>query len=198
MGHERVGQWRWHARWGPAAAVVLVLTVAGGAACGGGGDDPAEGEESASTTTSTTPESTSTTLSPTQEVEEAFLAFDAMMDRLRESPNPDDPEIAQRASGETLAGITDATTTLHTTGFTMRFGERDSVQILSVGFVDRATALVRECTVEDLTEVNAAGETNGPFVRTYWTEWTMVKVGEAWLADSSDGIDEREGEHPCE
>ena len=194
MGRNRVGQRR------VAAAVVLAVAVVGVAACGGsgGGGDPAEGEESRSSTTTASPESTTTTLSPTQEVEEAFLAFSAMMDRLRQSPDPDDPEIAQRASGETLAGITDAQTTLQTTGFSARFGERSSVQILSVRFLDPATALVRECKVEDLTEVNAAGEANGPFVRTYWTEWTLIKVGEAWIADSSDGIERREGEHPCE
>lgn len=196
MSRNRVGRGR--GCW--AAAAALVVAGAGVAACSGGdGGDSAEGEESRSPTTAAeAPETTSTTLSPTQEVEEAFLAFDAMTHRLRESPDPEDPEIAQRASGETLAGITDATTTLQTTGFTMRFGERDSVQILSVTLVDPATAVVHECTVEDLTEVNAAGETNGPFIRTFWTEWTLVKAGDAWLVDSSDGIERREGEHPCE
>lgn len=196
MGHTRAEQVHRHARWGRAAAVALVLTVAGGTACGGGGDS-AEGEESGATTTST-PESTTTTLSPTQEVEEAFLAFSAMVDRLREAPDPNDPEIAQRTSGETLAGITDAQTTLQTTGVSARFGEQSSVQVLSVTLVDPTTALVRECKVEDLTEVNPAGETNGPFVRTYWTEWTLLRVGEAWLADSSEGIERRDGVHPCE
>ena len=182
-------------RWRGGAAALAVASI-GLVSCGGGGDDPAEGEESASTTVA--PESTSTTLTPTQEVEEAFLAFNAMMDRLREAPDPDDPEIAQRASGETLVGITDAATTMQTTGFSARFGERDSVDVLSVTLVDPATAIVRDCQVEDLTEVNAEGETNGPFVRTFWTEWTLIKVDDAWLVDSGNGVERREGVHPCE
>lgn len=183
-------------RWRSASAAVLVA-VAAVTWCGGG-DDGGEPDESASETTATSVESTTTTLSPTQEVEAAFLAYNTMTDRLREAPDPEDPEIAQRASGETLAGLIDALTTLQTTGFSARFGERDSVEVLSVTLVDANTALVRDCQVEDLTEVNAAGETNGPFVRTFWTEWTLIKVDDVWLVDSSDGIERREGEHPCE
>lgn len=183
-------------RWRGAAAAVLV-SVGAVTSCGGG-DDGGEPDESASETTATSVESTTTTLSPTQEVEAAFLAYNTMTDRLREAPDPKDPEIAQRASGETLAGLIDAQTTLQTTGFSARFGERDSVQVLSVTLVDPDTALVRDCQVEDLTEVNAAGETNGPFVRTFWTEWTLIKVDDAWLVDSSNGIERRDGEHPCE
>lgn len=182
------------------ALIATLIAVGGMAACGGGGGDGNQDDrdESGSEAAQTTVEPTTTSLSATQEVEAAFLAFNSMMDRLREAPDPDDPEIAQRASGETLAGIVDAQTTLQTTGFSARFGERDSVEVLSVTLVDADTALVRDCQVEELTEVNASGEQNGPFVHTFWTEWTLIKDGAAWLVDSSDGLERREGEHPCE
>lgn len=182
------------------SALIATLIAFGGMAACGGGDDDSQGERdrSGSESTETSVEPTTTSLSITHEVEAAFLAFNSMMDRLREAPDPEDPEIAQRASGETLAGIVDAQTTLQTTGFSARFGERDSVEVLSVTLVDADTALVRDCQVEELTEVNASGEQNGPFVHTFWTEWTLIRDGAAWLVDSSDGLERREGEHPCE
>ena len=183
-------------RWSYIVAALVAAPLL--TACGGGGDDPPADGAAAAEESSTTAEQPTTTLDTYGEVRAAFLAFNSMTDRLRESPNPDDPEIAQRASGETLAGLTDAQTTLQTTGFSARFGARDSVEILSVNLIDASTAVLRDCQVEDLTEVDPSGQTNGPFVRTFWTEYTLIKVGEAWMVDSSDGIERREGEHPCE
>ena len=50
-----------------------------------------------------TSDRTTTTVSPESEVETAYLAFWDMAVRLAGSPDPNDPEIAQRASGDALA-----------------------------------------------------------------------------------------------
>ena len=181
-------------RWRGSAAALAVACI-GLASCGGGGDDPAEGEESAST--SAAPEPTSTTLSPTQEVEAAFLAFDAMTLRLRAAPDPDDPEIAQRASGDVLAGISQSQTTQLTAGLRAEFGARQSIQLLDVSMVDSNTATVLGCAVDDRTEITPTGA-KGPFVETYWTEWTLVKVDGVWFVDHASPIERRDGEQPCE
>ena len=193
MGRIRVGQRRF------VAAAMLAVAVGGVAACGGsgGGGDPAEGEESRSSTTTASPESTTTTLSPTQEVEEAFLAFKAMLQRLAQSPNPDDPEIVQRATGDTLAGVRQFQTTLQTLGHRAEYGARQATHILAVSTVDAATVTLRECTVDDRTEITPTG-TIGPVLETYWTEWTLREVDGTWFVDGSEAIDMRQGEQPCE
>lgn len=182
-------------RWRSAAAAVLVAV--GAVASCGGGDDGGEPDESAAETTAPSVESTTTTLSPTQEVETAFLAFDAMTLRLRATPSPDDPEIAQRASGETLAGIRRSQTTQHTAGLRVEFGERQATHVLEVSMVDSGTATLLGCTVDDRTEITPSG-TKGPFLETYWTEWTLLKVDGTWFVDSATPVDRREGEQPCE
>lgn len=196
MGQRNGGRWQM-----AAAALVLVSSVGAVASCGGD-DSPAGGSERSdrdeqSETTAAPDGATSTTLSPTQEVEQAFIAFNLMVERLAQAPNPDDPEIAQRASGETLAGIVDSQTTLQTTGVRAEYGERQATEVLGVTIVDESTALVSECTIEDLLEVGPS-ETRGPFVTTFWTEWTVRRVDDAWFVDSFERIGEQAGEHPCE
>jgi hypothetical protein len=174
--------------------VIAALLAAG---CGGGGDEDEETGDRPSDATSTTVEATTTTLSVTEEVEAAFLAFNDMVTRLVQAPNPDDPEIAQRASGETLAGVTDSQTTLQTSGYRIEFGDRKSTEVIDVTLIDAGRATVLECSVDDRIEITPS-ESNGPFVQTYWTEWTLLLVDGVWLVDSSIGIERREGEHPCE
>jgi len=178
---------------------MLVVAVGGVAACGGsgGGGDPGEGKESRSSTTAASPESTTTTLSPTQEVEEAFLAFNRMLLRLALSPNPDDPEIVQRASGDSLAGVVDFQTTLQTTGQRVEYGARRATHVLDVSMVDAVTATVLDCTVDDRTEITSSGA-SGPFLETYWTEWTLRQVDGAWFVDSGNPVEMQQGEQPCQ
>ena len=168
------------------------MVVAG---CGDGEGDDDGGGSSSDGSTTTTVASTTTTLSESEEVEAAFLAFDAMLDRLREAPDPDDPEIAQRASGEALASITDAQTTMYTLGETAVFGGRHATHVLGVE-VEGDVAVVHDCSVEDRT-VNTPSGPDGPFLTTYWTDWTLVRVNGAWLVDHSVGVRRIEGERPC-
>lgn len=179
------------------SVLVVAATMVVAGCGGGGGDDDDGGGSSPDDSTATTAESTTTTLSETEEVEAAFLAFDAMYTRLRESPNPDDPELAERASGETLAGITDSQTTMRTLGETAVFGERQATHVLGVEFPEPETAVVRECTVEDRT-VNTRTGPDGPFLATYWTDWTLLRVDGIWMVDHSKAIRRAEGEHSCE
>lgn len=177
-----------------------VLAVAGvliAATIGACSADAEPDEVDADDATSTTVEATSTTLSETEQVEAAFLAFNDMSDRLAADPDPTDPEIVARTSGEVRAGITDSLTTFETLGYRTEFGERDSVNVLEVRFDDAATAKVLECSVEDRMEITPAG-TSGPFLETYWTEWTLLAVNGEWIVDRGDPVDMREGEHPCE
>ncbi len=165
---------------------MAAVVVAG---CGGGEGDDDGGGSSSDDSTTTTVASTTTTLSESEEVEAAFLAFDAMLHRLRESPNPDDPEIAERASGETLAGITDSQTTMRTLGETAVFGERDAIHVLEVEFDDADDGdWCSSARVEDMTTMTRRRARSVPFVTTYWTEWTLVRVDGTWMVDHSRGI----------
>jgi hypothetical protein len=80
---------------GAAVALLLVGIVYAALSLRSGSSD--DGRRGGSATSLAT---TSTTLSPEADVEQAYAAFDAMLARLNPAPNPDDPEIAKRTTGE--------------------------------------------------------------------------------------------------
>lgn len=178
-------------------AVSVCAALLGGCSGDAGGEEPDREGAGPRETTTVPVESSTTTLTETGEVRAAFEAYSLMMDRLVQSPNPDDPEIPQRASGNTLAGIIDHQRTIQTLGVTARFGDRQAMTILSAVITSPGTATVRECRVEDMTEVHQSGETLGPFLETYWTEYTLLEVDGVWRVDSSRAIERKEGEQPC-
>jgi hypothetical protein len=137
---------------GRLVAIVLVGLLAAG--CGGGDDD------SSPDTSRRAPDSSSSTAPPTtrsaeSEVEEAYLAYSEMFMRLLGTPNPDDPEITQRAVGEAATSLTDNLTTLESLGRAVRFGESYRYRLLSVD-ISAERAVARECVVDDATVIEVA------------------------------------------
>jgi hypothetical protein len=182
---------------------VLGVMVAGAivaslAACGNRGSGDAATTTTPATSAPTAHPTTSTTLDPATEVEQAYLAFDAMYTRLREDPNPDDSEIAVRTTGHTKDALISSQTTAKTLGERAIFGPEGRVEVVRVDLVDGDTAIVRSCVVENLTITNPAGGKHGPEIGTYWTEYTLSRVTGSWKVSSSEAIRKQDGQQPCE
>jgi hypothetical protein len=155
-------------------------------------------------TTTTSPPSmpaadptTSTTLDPATEVEQAYLAFENMFTRLRASPDPEDPEIGQRTTGQTKNGIINSQTTMATARERVTFGDRQAVHVLGVEFNENDLAVVQSCAVEDITVTNAAGSEQRTLA-TYWTDYLLSRIDGEWLVGSSEAIKKVEGERSCD
>src|SRR3954469_6169110 len=96
---------------------VVVVVVVLAAACSSGGGGSAGG--TTTTTTSTTVPTTSTT-TVEDAVREAYLAYWKMIDRLAAAPDPNDPELADRAVDPILSNARDVLTSQRTRGETTR------------------------------------------------------------------------------
>jgi hypothetical protein len=164
------------------ACAVLVLT---GATCSGDDDDTADD-------TSTTP----TTESPEAEVEAAYLAFWDMAVRLAESPDPDDPEIAERSSGDARDDLVAGLTALRDNDRHSEFGERYEHDVLSVS-VDGDTATLEDCAVDDSKIVNGQGETVVEGVGTEKLRVTLNHDGNSWIVAELVQVDAWEGAVEC-
>jgi hypothetical protein len=167
-------------------------------ACGNRGSGDAATTTTPATSAPTVDPTTSTTLNPATEVEQAYLAFHEMLVRLREAPDPDDPEIDQLTTGQTKAGVVNSQSTMKTLGERATFGPRGSVAVLDVSFTEPDTAVVRSCAVEDITVIVRESGSFGPTVTTYWTDYTLRRLNGRWSVNSSDGIEKLEGEQPCD
>lgn len=154
--------------------VVAVLALAAGA-CGDDGDS--DDDETATTTEPS--EVTTTTVPVEQEVEEAYLAYWDMLDRLAQNPDPDDPEIQERASGEALEELMDFVTTMQASGWRGEFGKQHSHEVLSVD-VESNEAVVTHCAVDDSRVIDT---TTGEVVR----EGVAPRVYEATLERTNAG-----------
>lgn len=167
--------------------------VVGSAGCGG----DRTGEAATTSTPTTAVETTPSTLDPETEVEQAYLAFEDMFRRLRENPDPDDPEIAKRTTGQAQNDIVNALTTAASLGERATFGSGDAEYVTGVELAD-SHATVHSCAVEDITITNSAGGTIGPRVTTYWTKYTLRRQGGAWLVTSWEPVRKVDGEQSCE
>jgi hypothetical protein len=179
---------------GRLVAIVLVGLLAAG--CGGGDDD------SSPDTSRRAPDSSSSTAPPTtrsaeSEVEEAYLAYWAMTERLLEAPNPDDPEIAQRATGPVRGQLIDSLTTLRAQDHAVRSGPDYAHSLLSID-VEGDTSLVRDCAVDDAAVVDVlSGETIDERLVTVLLETTLRQEG-GWLVAEVDQQDSWEGKTTCD
>jgi hypothetical protein len=170
----------------------LLVGVVAGAACGGDDDDG--GRVQRSTTTAST-----TTTAPTPEgaVETAYLAYWEMAQRLVEAPDPDDPEIAERATGRALETFTESLTTLEEAGRVVRHGPQHAHDVQSVD-VSGESAQVRDCAVDDASNVDLATDSTldrGLITALY--EATLVQQAGAWRVSELSQLDGWEGAVPC-
>jgi hypothetical protein len=148
--------------------------------------------------TSPTTDRTTTTVSPEAEVEAAYLAFWDMAVRLAGSPNPDDPEIAQRASGDALADLVDGLHALRTANQRTDSGPTTGHDVLAVE-VDGDRAHLDDCAVDESRLVDVdTGETKVEATTT--TRWavTAIRRDGRWLVDQFERTDAWEGAVACE
>ena len=150
------------------AAAFLALAAGG---CHSDDDDAAD------------PGRTTTTQSPESEVESAYLAFWDMAVRLAQSPDPDDPEIDQRASGEARSGLVDGLRRLADLNRHSEFGPLYEHDVLSVD-LDGDTAVVEDCAVDDSKIVDiGTGEVIDQSVVTEHLVVTMARDDDtSWLS----------------
>jgi hypothetical protein len=180
---------------GRLVAIVLVGLLAAG--CGGGDDDssPDTSRPPADVSSSTAPP---TTRSAESEVEEAYLAYWAMGERLLETPNPDDPEIAQRAIDPARGQMIDSLTTLRARDQAVIRGSGYAHNVLSVE-VTGETAVVRDCVVDDGAVINVVSRaTVSERVTTVLLETTLYRDGPGWRVREIDQRDSWEGATTCD
>src|SRR4051812_33913809 len=108
--------------------VVVIVAVLGAAGSGGGSGarggtttpPPAAAAPATTTTTTSTTAPTTSTTTVEDAVREAYLAYWKMIDRLAAAPDPDDPELPQRAIDPVLSIVRDDMTTRRSEGRTTR------------------------------------------------------------------------------
>lgn len=174
--------------WG-SLAVALVLLA--GAACsdGSGGTasssaTPGSASSAGSTTTTAPPSTTATTVKPEEAVKAAYLAYWAMVDRLTATPDPNDPELPQRAADPLLSELRGQFTNDRASGATMESPppnlNRHEITAVSV---DGASARLSDCFVDGRVGIAGDGTRNEDVV-TKATTATLRLVNDRWLVAS--------------
>lgn len=174
-----------------ALAATVLLT-----ACACGSDD----DEATDTSSSTTPttEAPPATVSVEDEVETAYLAFWEMFVRLAEAPDPTDPEITDRASGEALGNLVDGLTTLQSSNQRSDFGRRYRHDVLMVDLTDDSTAVLEDCAVDDSRVVDVStGRTVAEGLVTEHLQATLILSGNQWRVDRTSRLNSWNGEVSC-
>jgi hypothetical protein len=178
---------------GTVAAIVLV--AAGGWLLGKflAADDDSQSEAAATTTTAPA--------DPKAEVEQAYRAYNAMVDRLFAAPDPDDPQITQLATGDARDQLVSALSAFVATGDVAHFGPTRSLTILTID-VSGDEATVRACFVDESGRYDAAtGEAIEPMrVATIVDTTSLVRHDGIWQVSfvKDPGADEQWlGVHEC-
>lgn len=144
------------------------------------------------------PPSTTQPPDPRDEVESAYLAYRDLVQRLLESPDPDDPELEDFADGENLEFLRTQLESLQTQSRALRFGSDYSVDVVAVT-VDGSEATVQDCTVDDAQTVDAAsGDVISEGVTTELLEAALTEEGGRWRVSSIDRLGQWEGATACE
>lgn len=170
-----------------ALVAVVVLVVAVGPCTDD--DDPA--------TPPPPTDPTTTTLSPEQQVQEAYEAFARMGARLLQAPDPNDHEIAQRATGKAREDLISGLTALRESNQRYELGPQYAHEVLSVR-LNGDTAVLEVCLVDDVRLLDVAtGSTVGAGVTTSWSTVALTQVDQAWLVSSVTEDRVEEGETEC-
>jgi hypothetical protein len=182
------------------AATALVAVFAFSlAACGG--DGQAADEDDPTTTAPnddpSTDDPTTTAPSVEAEVEAAYLAYWEMVERLTNSPEPEDPEIGQRAVGTALSTFVDSVTTLKAQGQAVVTGSQTRHNVTSIELSDDSATL-RDCNVDDAKRIDASsGSEIIEAVATNLLEVTLEWDG-SWRVSSIKRISAWQGVVECE
>jgi hypothetical protein len=183
------------------AALVAVFALLP-TACGRDGGEDADQDDPTATPSA---EGSSTTVNPTTtapsveaEVEAAYLAYWEMAERLTNSPDPDDPEISQRAIGTALTTFVDSVTTLKAQGQAVVTGQQTSHDITSIELSADAARL-RDCNVDDAKRVETStGNEIVEAVATNLLDVTLLRSDGSWLVSSIKRISAWEGATQCD
>lgn len=168
--------------------LVVVLTalwaVFAAVACGSGedgGEAPESSPEASDPADTALAETTVTTLSPEAEVEAAIAAYDAMINRIVQAPDPNDPEIAQRATGANRERVEAGFAQLVALGQYGKPGPNRRSTVLRT-VVSGAEATADVCEVDDGLLIDAAtGDVLDDDVVTRLVVISLERVDGAWL-----------------
>lgn len=193
------------------AVLAAGLLVAALVACSDGDDPIAVPEPTTTTTRSSapatsgvsTPSSTTTsTAPPAPEVEivDRYQEFwEARFRANQPPPNPDDPALAEHATGLQLENVVDETRQNLDEGLALRRPEggvrRSRVNVISV---DGDEADLQECFVDDgVVYRPATGEVVNDAVATHNVRATMQRIGGVWKLATTQLIQRWEGVAGC-
>jgi hypothetical protein len=182
-----------------ALAALTGLLVVSGMACGDDDDDGETGTDAtAAETTTTTP--TADPLTPEEEAKAVYLEFVEVVDRLvTESPDPDDPALAELAVDPVLSDVRDSLTTLAAENQVWQAGDRSSHAVYEARIDTSGNAVLRACVVENDVLVD---RDNGLLVReppltTRDLRVTVVRTDAGWAVSSVDTTRAMDGEAEC-
>jgi hypothetical protein len=119
------------------------------------------------------------------EVEAAYRAYVAMQERVQAAPDPDDPEIPERATGSTLERLRQALADYAARGQAVRVGPATRQTILSIEVSgDRAT--VRACYVDEsgVFDVTTGAEVVPVRIGTSIDTTVLERTGDVWRVSS--------------
>jgi hypothetical protein len=173
-----------------AAACALLVAVS---TCG---DDAAD-EATTTSTSETTIASTTTTQDPEAEVQAAYLAYWEMAERLLAAPDPDDPEIARRASGSARAKLVDSLTTLRAQQERLEFGPDNSHRVVAVE-LGAEVATVLDCIIDHGARISESTGQREEFAATPGLlEVVMAASQGHWVVESISKPPEAEVDARC-
>ncbi|HEY8545670.1 MAG TPA: hypothetical protein VIL36_11505 [Acidimicrobiales bacterium] len=137
--------------------------------------------------------------SPESEVKEAYLEFWDMATRLAQAPDPDDPEISERAAGKALDDLVTGLTSLRDSRRHSELGPGYAHDVLSVELTNDSAAVVEDCAVDDSRIVDdQTGEALLEGVGTQLLRTQMVLTDGQWVVEAIEQIEAWEGAVPCE
>jgi hypothetical protein len=174
-----------------AATLALAATVFVVNSCG----DDDSSEDDASTTTGPS-ETTSTTLSAEDEVEDAYLAFAEMGARLLQAPDPTDPEIAERSTGQAQSDLVDGLTTLRSMDQHYELGPDYGHDVLNID-VEGDQAVLDVCVVDDSWLLDSTGNTVAQGTTSVRWDVQAVRADDVWRVATITEQDVQQGVTEC-
>lgn len=187
-------------------ALGLGLVLTSGCSDDGGGDalsDPASTPTSTSTSTSTSTTSTSTTsttVEPEAELIGRYQSFwEARFQANQSPPDPDDPALADFATGEQLSNVVAETRSNLESGLAFRRptdqARRSQVNVVSL---EGDTATLQDCYVNDgIVYRPATGEIVNDGVATHSVRGTMQRLEGVWKLARTELVQRWEGVAGC-
>jgi hypothetical protein len=182
-----------------AVTALAGLLVVSGLACSGDDDDGEETGTGPTAADTTTPPTTSP-VTPEEEAKAVYLEFVDVVDRLvTESPDPDDPALAELAVDPVLSDVQASLTTLVAENQIWRPGDRSSHDVYDASIDTSGNALLRACVVENdvLVDQDDGSVVREPPLMTRDLLVTVQQTDAGWAVSSVDTTRAIDGEAEC-